>query len=214
MPAKAGSSSAQDDTDWSMASSRARSSRSDRDSRTTSGGVTSVASSALQDFLPAVQRSTNCCAGALLVIHFSCTRCRWQWGCGARPRSRKGNGGPGPGRCPFQSRLQRAGAVLGRLLSAPDIQELELACRVRMPTSHRHYPSICGLQVVDALRCLPSEAALRALNPLGQAVSSIQISTVRSVPAYIMSIIAKHQPGREGRLRDPPREFPEPRNSA
>lgn len=61
-----------------------------------------------------------------------------------------------------------------------------------------------ALQVVDALRCLPSEAALRALNHLGQAVSSIQISTVRSVPAYIMSIIAKHQPGREGRLRDPP----------
>lgn len=38
MPAKAGSASAQDDTDWSMASSRARSSRSDRDSRTASGG--------------------------------------------------------------------------------------------------------------------------------------------------------------------------------
>ena len=61
-------------------------------------------------------------------------------------------------------------------------------------------------QVVDALRCLPQEAALRALAHMAQAVSSIQISTVRSVPAYIMSIIAKHQPGREGRLRDNPRE--------
>ncbi len=59
---------------------------------------------------------------------------------------------------------------------------------------------------MDALRCLPQEAALRALAHLAQAVSSIQISTVRSVPAYIMSIIAKHQPGREGRLRDNPRE--------
>lgn len=60
--------------------------------------------------------------------------------------------------------------------------------------------------MVDALRCLPQEAALRALAHLAQAVSSIQISTVRSVPAYIMSIIAKHQPGREGRLRDNPRK--------
>ena len=41
----------------------------------------------------------------------------------------------------------------------------------------------------------------RALAHLAQAVSSIQIEEVRSVPAYIMSIIAKHQPGREVRLR-------------
>ncbi len=38
-------------------------------------------------------------------------------------------------------------------------------------------------QVVDALRCLPQEAALRALNHLAQAVSSIQISTVRRCAA-------------------------------
>jgi hypothetical protein len=43
--------------------------------------------------------------------------------------------------------------------------------------------------------------AQRALAHLAQAVSSIQIEEVRSVPAYIMSIIAKHQPGREVRLR-------------
>lgn len=79
---------------------------------------------------------------------------------------------------------------------------------VGMLTISRAVLAFCIPQVVDALRCLPSEAALRALNHLGQAVSSIQISTVRSVPAYIMSIIAKHQPGREGRLRDPPRKFP------
>ena len=55
-----------------------------------------------------------------------------------------------------------------------------------------------GLSVTEAMHtCF----AQRALAHLAQAVSSIQIEEVRSVPAYIMSIIAKHQPGREVRLR-------------
>lgn len=47
-----------------------------------------------------------CCLTISSVV--CCTR--WRTILITGPSSRKGNGGPGPGRCPFQSRLQRAGA--------------------------------------------------------------------------------------------------------
>ena len=64
-----------------------------------------------------------------------------------------------------------------------------------------HGRQLCPLHASGFLTRDIVPSLQRALAHLAQAVSSIQIEEVRSVPAYIMSIIAKHQPGREVRLR-------------
>ena len=115
------------------------------------------------------ERVTTCFAVLLPVNDPRCTRRRWQWICSARPRSRKGNGSPGPGRCPFQSRLQRAGApsadrtlrcersafrachALGLVM---DSAELMSNCHV-LPSANCRWLMRCGVYPLKQ-RCAPS----------------------------------------------------------